>query len=245
MPAARIFLDRREATPPKGPVWEFKSPTRRFGSAGSPARGLAKHYPCGSHGPFHSEQGHSPQWDHEEFSLTPTERKRALIRIKNNKGCLYEMNASPKVKNSRPEDPRPDRPMFPEPNTLCSVIYSQQKNARREGWGGLPTRREYKPVYVRRYKNDPERGTCERLPEEQVQRAEAAKKAQLRAQMAAQVAPEKKWMGAPDCWDPEAVTRGDGEVGPIGRLEPAGWWVSREPPVLTAPHHYHRDQVNI
>lgn len=250
----KIFRTVREETPPTNHLWTFGKPTKRALADGktditwkAPSGEVKKQYPSGAlHGMFHQEQGHSPQWGEDEMSLTTKEMKRAQKRFRRNRGCLYQScseSEHEKRKKAPPQCEELDlnlKTLFPSPmNTLYGTLHKVQKDARREGWGGLASRREYKPVYVPRYGTGP-KGKPERISMEDVRKAEAEKRRSMKDNHP-DIHRKKNWLPAPSCFDPEFETRGEGEVGPIGRLEPSGWWVARDNPVLTAPHHYHRD----
>lgn len=205
----------------------------------------------------HMEQGHSPDWlcDANYGELTPQELGRARTRFQRNKGCLYE--ASPEKAQRKPSLPVPvigkhrdwmdgqNHPypaggtLWKMPGTLKGVLAADARLCRREGWGGLPSRRDYQPVY------EP---SCEVGPGNQLVRLEKSVVKQRRKKKAETLRAERnipppppQYGTPPSCYPENPVTRGVGTLGRIGALEPSGWWVSRAPPVLTAPHAYHCD----
>jgi len=209
--------------------------------------------PSGGRAPsYHSEQGHSPQWENGEHcgQLTPQEVNRARRRFRRNKGCQYQSSgAAPawpmkaKVTATNHDwlggenHPVPvGGTLWSAPFTLSSVVLKKEAENRREGWGGLPSRREYKPVFVPSYKMSPN-GAVTRVDQDTVRKQkEELKKELTLARNKKRLEPSpKKWLPPPTCYDAEVATRGVGELGPIGRLEPVGWWVSRSPPVPLLP----------
>lgn len=257
-----ILRQTREATPPAQPLWSFKS--RGNAQTASPAKArqgpAIRRYPCGGHGESHNEQGHSPAWDRQEDAdLSHAEFARAQTRHRANKGCLYQIGKQRPSEdvfdpNFVQSDWKPGAGNQPvplggslwggnPPHTLHSKVKHCNLRPRREGWGGKKSKWDYLPVFVPKY-GATKNGGIERLPPEQVHALEEAKKQELAAHREAARktnSKPKQWLPAPTCFDAEAVTVGVGALGPIGRLEPCGWWVSRDPPVLSAPHYYHRD----
>lgn len=123
-----------------------------------------------SHGPFsqHFEQGHSRELGAKD-GLTPKELWSARKRFSRNKGCQYQTRKvlAPRgvAQTAPPEccrdwlggenNPHPKGgTIFPWPCTLKGMLWKTSHQARREGWGGLASRRDYRPVFVSSYKQD-------------------------------------------------------------------------------------------
>jgi len=212
------------------------------------------------HGSYHSEQGHSPdRASTYSEGLNPKELRRARKRFIHNKGCQYQSCTSSRQIGTKvlpdgcrdwlpgQNQPHPEGgTIFPWPCTLNGVLWKKAKENRREGWGGLASRRDYHPVFVPQYRES-SKGNMKKLDAETLQkcRVECQIKQQHKHKKERQLrgSGNKQWLPPPTCYDPEVITNAHGELGPMGNLAPAGWWVSRDPTVLTAPHHFHQDQT--
>lgn len=207
--------------------------------------------------------GHRPDWDTEESPLSQQEQARARRRNRQNKGILYQKGPKAAPKPAFPglpggmaevrdwvegegNLPRPKGgQLFPFPGTMSGVTYYAAKGtgARREGWGGFNTRRDYLPLYVPKYSRSPRGSLKSRTKEERASMREKLKAERRAKREEKNPAPVYRSAGvAPECYDTDAPTRGVGALGPIGRLEPYGWWASRAEPVFQMPHFLHQDR---